>query len=223
VTAGEGTSFFHQWHELTKLGHRHPNPRRQVLNDIKTIALQAISKGTNMCTSIDANEALDTNNQLFHKWIAECGLVSVHENLYNEEYYNNNPIPATYQHGRKKIDHVSCTPRLFGCFTGVAIKPLHDRLFSDHRALIVDFDTAQLLGQTLHIVKSKTRLLTATRKKGCNSTISNSTTNYKPKTYIREQSNYRHSTKWTKNQHHEWTTRLKSSMSTSPPACSWQR
>jgi hypothetical protein len=26
-TAGETTSFFHQWHEQTKLGHQHPNPR----------------------------------------------------------------------------------------------------------------------------------------------------------------------------------------------------
>jgi hypothetical protein len=35
----------------------------------------------------------------------------------------------------------------------------------DHRALIVDFDTAQLLGQTLHIAKPKTRLLVLTQKK----------------------------------------------------------
>jgi hypothetical protein len=30
TTAGESTSFFHQWHELTKSGHKHPNPRRQI-------------------------------------------------------------------------------------------------------------------------------------------------------------------------------------------------
>jgi hypothetical protein len=27
ATAGETTSFFDQWHKLTKLGHKHPNPR----------------------------------------------------------------------------------------------------------------------------------------------------------------------------------------------------
>jgi hypothetical protein len=47
----------------------------------------------------------------------------------------------------------------------VAIKPLHDGIFSDHWALIVDFDTPQLLGQALHIAKPKTRLLVSTQKK----------------------------------------------------------
>jgi endonuclease/exonuclease/phosphatase family metal-dependent hydrolase len=65
---------------------------------------------------------------------------------------NPNNLPTQQQ----KIDHVFCTPRLFGCVTGV----LHSRLFSDHRALIVDFNTAQLLGQTIHIAKPKMTLLT---------------------------------------------------------------
>jgi hypothetical protein len=96
-----------------------------------------------MCAyPLTQNKALDTNNQLFQEWIAECGLVGIHENLYDKDYYINNPIPTTFQHGGKKIDHVFCTPRLFGCITGVAIKPLHNGIFSDHRALIVDFDTA---------------------------------------------------------------------------------
>jgi hypothetical protein len=107
---GETTSFFHQWHELTKLGHQHPNPRRQILNDIRNIVLQAISKGTDVCVAMDANKDLDTNNQLFHEWIAECRLVSVHENLYDKEYYETNPVPTTYQYGGKKINHVFCTP-----------------------------------------------------------------------------------------------------------------
>jgi hypothetical protein len=103
TTAGEGTSFFHQWHELTRLGHKHLNPRRQILNDLQTIVLQAISEGTDVCITIDANESMDSNNQLFHEWIAECSLVSVHENLYDEDYYEQHPIPSTYQHGGKSI------------------------------------------------------------------------------------------------------------------------
>jgi hypothetical protein len=66
---------------------------------------------------MDANKDLETTNQLFHEWIAKCGLVSVHENLYSEEYYKTNPVPTTYQYAAKKIDHVFCTPQLFGCVT----------------------------------------------------------------------------------------------------------
>jgi hypothetical protein len=62
TAAGEGTSFFHQWHKLTKLRHKHPNPRRQIFHGIKTITLQAITKGTDACITIDTNKALDTNN-----------------------------------------------------------------------------------------------------------------------------------------------------------------
>jgi hypothetical protein len=49
--------------------------------------------------------------------------------------------------------------------TGAAIEPLHDRIFSDHMVLIVNLNTAQLLGQTLNVAKPKTRLLTLARKK----------------------------------------------------------
>jgi hypothetical protein len=34
ATAGETTLFFHQWQELTKCGHKHPNPIRKNLNNI---------------------------------------------------------------------------------------------------------------------------------------------------------------------------------------------
>jgi hypothetical protein len=88
-----------------------------------------------------------------------------HESMYDEEYYEANKIPTTHQSGTSKIDHVFCTPRLFGSVTGVAIEPLHDGIFSDHWALVVDFDTAQLIGQAIHIAKPKTRLLVSTRKK----------------------------------------------------------
>jgi hypothetical protein len=40
-----------------------------------------------------------------------------------------------------------------------------NRLFSDHRALIIDFDTAQLLGEALHFTKPKTRLLVLMQRK----------------------------------------------------------
>jgi exonuclease III len=109
-------------------------------------------------TGAFTNRLMDTSNQLFHEWITDCRLVSIHKNLYDEDYYKTNQIPTTYQHGGKTIDHVFCTPQLFGCVTGVAIEPLHEGIYSDHQALVVDFDTAQLLSQPLNISKPKTML-----------------------------------------------------------------
>jgi hypothetical protein len=136
-----------------------------MLDDLKMVILKAISKGTDVCVAMDVNEALDTKNQHFHELMAECGQISIHENVYDEEYYETNKIPTTHQNGTSKIDHNFCTPHLFGSVKGVAIKPLHDSIFSDHQALIVDFDTPQLLGRAIHIAKPKTRLLVSTQRK----------------------------------------------------------
>jgi hypothetical protein len=159
---------------------------KSTTTDTGSIILLAISEGTDVCVAIDANESLDTSNQHFQEWIAECGLISAHENFYDEEYYDNNKIPTTCQNSSTKINHVFCTPRLFGCITRVAIEPLHDGIFSDHRALIVDFDTGKLLGHAIPIAKPKTRLLTSTQKKPIQNTAPHSTANYKRKMYTYE-------------------------------------
>jgi hypothetical protein len=45
--------------------------------------------------------------------------------------------------------------RLTMCIIGATIEPLHDKIFSDHRVLVVDVNTAQLLGQTLKIANQQ--------------------------------------------------------------------
>jgi hypothetical protein len=190
TSTGENTSFYHQWHSLLQSGHHHPNPQQQILDDLKSIILNAISEGTDVSRAIDANESLNTSNQHFQEWIAECGLIRAHENLYDKEYYDTNKIPTTHQYGSTKIDHVFCTPRLFGCVTRVAIEPLHNRILSDHHALIVEFDTGQLPGHATHIAKPKTRLLTSSRKNRFINTALCWTTNYKRRTSINKSQNF---------------------------------
>jgi hypothetical protein len=60
LLAGENTSFFHQWHALTKC-----RQRGQILDDLKAVILWAISKGSDICVAMDANKALDTKKQHF--------------------------------------------------------------------------------------------------------------------------------------------------------------
>jgi hypothetical protein len=82
----------------------------------------------------------------------------VHEEFSDIDYYNDHPIPSTYDRGENKIDYVLCTPRLFSCIENVSIEPMNSGMASDHRALVVDFDTGKLLGQTMNIAK-KNRVL----------------------------------------------------------------
>jgi hypothetical protein len=164
--AGETTSFFHQWHNLLQDGHETPNPRRQVLLDLKEIILTRIGQGYDVCVSMDANEELNSRNNQLTEWMEQCGLLSVHENFFDTEYYDTCPIPSTYDRGPKKIDYVLCTPRLLSCVENVTIEAMNEGSPSDHRGLIVDFNTDKLLGKTSNIAKHKTRVLKSISRKG---------------------------------------------------------
>jgi hypothetical protein len=163
--AGETTSYYHQWHNLLRQGHEQPNPRKNVLEDLKEKILSSIGHGFDICISIDANEELDSHNRQFSNWIEQCGLISVHENFYDVEFYDNNAIPSTYDRGENKIDYILCTPRLFSCIENVSIEAMNSGIPSDHRALIVDFNTDKLLGKTMNIAKNKTHILSSQNRK----------------------------------------------------------
>jgi hypothetical protein len=124
--AGDTTSFFHQWHSLLQDGHDIPNPRKQVLINLKEIVLAKIGQGYDVCISMDANEELDSRNNQLTEWIEQCGLVSAHEEFYDAEYYNSHPVPSTYDRGPNKIDYVLCTPQLFSCIERVSIEAMNE-------------------------------------------------------------------------------------------------
>jgi hypothetical protein len=87
-------------------------------------------------------------------------------NVFDEDYYEDNPLPTAYLSGTKNIDHMFCTPRLFDCIVGVSIEPLAAGIKTDHHALIVDFDTEAMLGGSIQqITKNSTRILKSSSKK----------------------------------------------------------
>jgi hypothetical protein len=73
------------------------------LDNFKTVILQAIGEGTDICVAMDSNKALDTKNQHFQEWIAECSLISMHASMYDEEYYKANKIPTTHRAAPAKL------------------------------------------------------------------------------------------------------------------------
>jgi hypothetical protein len=81
--AGETTSYYHQWHNLLRQGHKHPNPRKQILLDLKELVLLSIGQGYDVCISMDANTEWDSQNHQFSDWVEQCGLISVHEEFFD--------------------------------------------------------------------------------------------------------------------------------------------
>jgi hypothetical protein len=123
------------------LGHASVNLREEFVKDISALITKLQDQGHNIQLSMDANEASGPGSGV-DRIMSNCNLVDAHS-LCTSDF---SPMPATYQRGSKKIDFVLLSPRLADAVVGVSILALHDGYLSDHRALVVDFDSALLFG-----------------------------------------------------------------------------
>ena len=109
---------------------------------------------------LDANEPAGPGLAIYCL-IYACCLTDVHtrENEAIEP-------PPTHQQGSKKTDFVLVSERLVQAVKSRAILPIHDGYLSDHRALLVDFDSRILFaGPTSEVVAPKSQQLTSTNPK----------------------------------------------------------
>jgi hypothetical protein len=125
-----------------------------------------IGQGYDVCISMDTNEEINSRNNQLLEWMEQCGLLSIHENFFDADYYDTSPIPSTYDRGPNKIDYVLCTPQLLTCVENVTIKAMNEGTASDHCGLIINFNMDKLLGKIVNITKHKTRLLKSISRKG---------------------------------------------------------
>lgn len=166
-SAGDLTSYFQQWHTLKQRGVKNPQPRKQILRDLQSLILEFIFNGYDVCLGIDANAGLDDNRQQLRFFAEDCGLIDIHESIFDDDFYMENKVPATFNRGNKKIDFILCTPRLLDCVKTAAILAENVGLISDHRCLVVDFDTRRMFGEDLMtITKGIDRILKSHDVKG---------------------------------------------------------
>ena len=149
TTAGDTTSFKLQYNRIRATGEQNTNPRKKILDDLQELIMGLTLDGHDIILGIDANESLDSNQSKIQQFFDETGLLPIHEEAFNEEYYDENPLPATYSRGSKKIDFMACTPRVMSCVTGCAIEALSSGIKTDHRPLTVDLDVTTLFGGEL--------------------------------------------------------------------------
>jgi hypothetical protein len=140
------------------LGHASVNLREEFVKDISALITSLHDQGHDIQLSMDANEASGPGSGV-DRIMSNCNLVDAHSLCTSDS----SPMPATYQRGSKKIDFVLLSPRLADAVVGVSILALHDGYLSDHRALVVDFDSILLFGgPTSSIVAPMDRRLTST-------------------------------------------------------------
>ena len=160
---GPTTSTFVQCNKLLQQGKDQPNPRKQILEDLQDQIITWTMEGHDVILGIDANDDVDRNNSEIQRFFDETGLISAHEHLYEEDFYDDNPLPPTFIYGKKKTDFIACTPRIFSCIKRCWIEPANMGIESDHRALAIDLDTELTFNGTIpNIATENQRIVKST-------------------------------------------------------------
>lgn len=129
---GGGSVWMQEYNEFLKEGIQNPDPRSQVLLDLKESILTWKEAGHSVILLIDANESLyDTPNNKFKQLMEQTdmhdGLHYLHPDL---------PEVPTRQPGSKQIDYICVTSDLLPFLPKGGILPIHFIHPSDHRTLL---------------------------------------------------------------------------------------
>ena len=95
---GPTTSAMQQWRKLRAQGLENPNPRQQMLDDLKAFIQPHVNDGHEVIIMIDANST--THDANFEEFIEDSGLHDLMNNYLPDDH------PPTYRRGQNKIDHI---------------------------------------------------------------------------------------------------------------------
>ena len=141
-------------------GYATVNLRQQFVSDLSSQLNLWKAAGHDLVVMMDANEPAGPGSAI-DRLIYACGLTDAH----TRDTEAIDP-PPTHSRGSCKIDFVLVSSRLVPAITARTILPLYDGYLSDHRALLVDFDSKILFsGPTSEVIAPIGRQLTSTNPK----------------------------------------------------------
>ena len=151
--SGPFTVYNQQWTMLRALNIPQPEPRRQFDEDFVHFLQQLREKSHRLIVLGDFNEP--NNQSKLLQEIRRMGLVD----MVSSRHYN---IPSfrSCNKGTNVIDYAFCSSSLLSSLQSSMYEPFMFTTTSDHRGIIVDFDTKTLLG--------KQELLVSPDKRGLN-------------------------------------------------------
>ena len=146
ATQGPYTAYQQQLQSL-RLADRDLLPRRAFLEDFDKY-LQSLKSDTTMFVIMgDFNEVVGKDPSGFAKVTSSYNLVDIHRHFHPVKH----EVP-TYARGNDRIDYVFCSSALLSAVVASGVEPFNQHIFSDHRALFVDWDEAILFGSHMPTV-----------------------------------------------------------------------
>ena len=154
------TAYHQQIRALNAAGHCPLHPRQAFMRDLGTFVDTLLTRGHDIILGGDFNESLEDRNSGLLKLIATYDLTDPflsrfphHENF------------GTHSMGSRRIDSVFLTPGLLPSLKKIGYAPFDYATSSDHRPILLDFDTRTLFGQFHDPIPSSTSRILKTKDK----------------------------------------------------------
>ena len=142
-TKGPFTAYQQQLTAL-KLANRDLQPRPAFILDLDKYLTSITTPNSQFVVMGDFNEVVGVNSSGFAKITSKFSLVDVHCHFHSIEQ----EVP-TYARGKDRIDFIFCSQNLLPAVVACGVEPFNQHVFSDHRALFVDWDDKKLFGSLL--------------------------------------------------------------------------
>lgn len=152
--AGPFTVYNQQWTMMRMENIQKPEPRQKFDTDLIDFIGLLQDKAHRIIVLGDFNETFQ-HSKLLHS-LRNMGLV---DTILSR--HTNTPPFRSCNKGNNVIDFALCSPSILSCITSSAYEPFMINTMSDHRGIVIDFDTQELLGKHEHIVSPDKRGLNA--------------------------------------------------------------
>lgn len=139
ASQGQNTVASQQQALMTEANDPATDPRQAFCRDLRFSIQTLQSKGHDIILVGDFNEALGTEPGGITEVAAECNLVDIMSAMHPDLQQ-----PVTYMHGRKRLDYLLTSPRVSEAARLCGYEEFQHRIYSDHRAYFVGFDTQAL-------------------------------------------------------------------------------
>ena len=137
-----------------------PDPRNQILEDLKALISEKRQSGEAVILMIDANEESLSPNSKLRRTMDSLAMSNLHHIIHGEG------CPNTYTRGQHQIDHIFGCPRIASNTTNAGVLPFKFGIDSDHRGLYVDVEVQNIFrSTTTDLQYPKPRKLSSLNKK----------------------------------------------------------
>jgi hypothetical protein len=136
------TAYHQQMRALNISGTYSLHPRQAFIRDLGSFIASLLSEGHDIILGGDFNESLEDKNSGLLRLITAHNLTDPF--LFKFPHHD---TFGTHILGKRRIDSVFLTPRLLASLCKIGYAPFDYAKSSDHRALLLEFQTGSLFGQ----------------------------------------------------------------------------